>query len=530
MKKSLKILQLLFILLLIFIFLFSFINLVNADNDSVYKKTTSSKNNDTIYFQKPDDWGNTTPYIYAWDSYNSEPANKLGGAFPGIEMTLVSNNLYKYQFNTDTNYIKLVFSNGTSEKQTTDLDYICNGYIYSLDTKENLSFSPKYLKSGDSIKFEKPDSWDDTIYIYMWNSGNGNRNSDWHTKTMENENGNLYSYILSDEDWNVNDGFDLVIFSDNSNQTKDLSTVDSDIIFKANDSPIDSGNDYGKFDGIWVYTEDHINKLKQIVNQYTVNSEDIPFYTEDSYAIYDEQYNLAKEVINSSNVATSFYDLTSQYEKSKLAVPFAYNNLKIKTKILSDKITEMKNVDVTKYAPELVEAFDKTIEDADTILNDIDNITIPKMKDVISKMENAYNNLKVDKTELETLLNTAKNIDTSLYTNDSVTNLLNAINDSVNVLEDDEAGYGDVIEQIEKLNNSIAHLEKIENKKDNEDNEQTSNLDNSNKNTNSNKTKSDLISIINNPHTGDIILITLGIFIISTIGYILTRKYLKNNK
>ena len=180
------------------------------------------------------------------------------------------------------------------------------------------------------------------------------------------------------------------------------------------------------------------------------------------------------------------------------------------------KITEMKNVDVTKYAPELVEAFDKAIEDADTILNDLDNITIPKMKDVISKMEEAYNNLKVDKTELETLVNTAKNIDTSLYTNDSVTNLLNTINDSVNVLEDDETGYRDVIEQIEKLNNSIDNLVKIEDKKDDEGKEQTSNLDDSNKNTVSDQSKSDLISIINNPHTGDIILITLGIFIINS--------------
>ena len=36
---------------------------------------------------------------------------------------------------------------------------------------------------------------------------------------------------------------------------------------------------------------------------------------------------------------------------------------------LSDKITEMKNVDVTKYAPELVEAFDKAIEDAEQCIN-----------------------------------------------------------------------------------------------------------------------------------------------------------------
>lgn len=525
MSFSIKNLKIILTILLILTLFFSFATFVNADSDSVYKYSTYSKKNDVVYFQKPADWVGETPYIYAWDSYDASPSNRLGDSFPGIEMTLVDGNLYKYEFDSDVSYKKLIFSNGTNSKQTQDLDYICNGYIYNFDNKENLGYVPKYLKSGDTVKFEKPDSWDDTIYIYMWNSGNGNKNSDWHTRTMTVETGNLYSYTLSNEDWNVTDGFDMVIFSDSSHKkTKDLSTVDSDIIFKGNDTPIDSGNDR-IYDGIWLYTDDHISILQQIVNQYSVSSEDVPYYTEDSYAIYTEQRNLANEVIsNSPNVATSFYDLTSQYEKSKLAVPFAYNNLKLSTQLLSDKINEMKNVDVSKYAPELVDAFDQSIEDAEGVLNDLDNITIPKMKDAIQKMVDAFNNLKVDKTELESLINEAKNIDTTIYTNDSVDNLLTAINNAVTVLEDNDAGYLDVKDQIEKLNTAISNLVKIE---DANNNNSTSKDSDEN---NSSESDSQKNSIFNNPHTGDMILVTVGIFAVSILGIVLTKKHIKKNK
>lgn len=54
-------------------------------------------------------------------------------------------------------------------KQTEDLDYICNGYIYKDDsTAENLSYSPisleNSLEKDNTIYFKKPDSWSDSIY------------------------------------------------------------------------------------------------------------------------------------------------------------------------------------------------------------------------------------------------------------------------------------------------------------------------------------------------------------------------------
>lgn len=112
-------------------------------------------------------------------------------------------------------------------KQTEDLDYICNGYIYKADsTAENLSYSPISLEKDNTIYFKKPDSWSDSIFVYMWNSNNNNNNnSNWATTYMKNVSENIYSYTLSSSDLNVTDGFDMIIFSDGTKQTKDLSTL-----------------------------------------------------------------------------------------------------------------------------------------------------------------------------------------------------------------------------------------------------------------------------------------------------------------
>ena len=546
MNNSLKKIKVLFIITFALIILMIFTNTINAEN--TYQDTTSSKNNDIVYFQKPTDWGeNETPYIYAWDSYDAYPANKLGGSFPGVQMTKVNDNLYMYKFDSDVNYIKLIFSNGTSSKQTQDLDYICNGYTYGFDNKENLAFSPEYLYSGDVVSFEKPDSWNDTIYIYMWNTTTTNSNSNWHTRTMTKVDGNLYSYTISSEDWNVSDGYNYVIFSDESHQTVDLITVFDDAVFKANSSAIDSGADYGKYSGSWVYGPSHIDELESITNQYVVPAEDVSYYTEDSYAAYDEQYNLAGDVINAPAVAISYYDHTKKKKKSKLAVPNVYNNLKINTQILADKINEMKNVDTTKYDPDLVQAFNDAIDDAETVLADVDNITIQKMKDSILDMEEAYDNLKVDKTDLETLLNQAKNIDKSLYTDETANNLTNAINAATAVLEDNDAGYQDVTEQIEKLNNAISSLVKKQAEEDNstdpEEDDGTTTTKPSKKNdetttdpaddnkkkaeedTSTKEKDSEKKSVFGNPGTGDNILIFVAIFLIAAGVFVYVKKH-----
>ena len=117
-------------------------------NDTIYAKTSTAKAGDTVYFEKPDNWGTGVPYIYAWDNYTN-PQNKLGGNWPGVTMTLIENNLYSYTFENDIKYTQLIFTSTDKSKQTKNLDYICNGYIYKADsTAENLSYSSISLKNS----------------------------------------------------------------------------------------------------------------------------------------------------------------------------------------------------------------------------------------------------------------------------------------------------------------------------------------------------------------------------------------------
>lgn len=517
-----KITKTFFIVTFIIFFIFSIKYNVNAA-ENIYTKTTTAKTGDVIYFQKPESWGDSTPYIYAWDNYNN-PQNFLGGSYPGKTMTHVSDNLYKYEFDSDIAYAQLIFSDGTNTNKTEDLDYICNGYIYKFDNTANLSFSSTSLRLEDTVYFEKPDSWDSNVFIYMWNSSTGNSNSSWGTTSMTKVSDTLYSYTLSNSDWNVSGGFDMVIFGDGSKQTKNLSTVGSNLIFKANSNPISSGSDNGKYDGGWVYTSNQLSQLSLLLQQKVVSNSDIPYYTTDSYAIYKEQFDLAQSVINSTYVAVTYYDLTSQYNKSLIALPFAYDNLKINTQILSDKINEMKNVDTSRYEQSLVDAFNTTIQNAESLIANPDSITITNMKEAIANMEIAYNNLLVDKTELETVINKATEIDTTLYTDESAENLLNALTEATEVYEDDNASYSDVQEQIAKLNDAISKLVLKANEKD------ENATDNQNTTDNQNDTVTQENNVNSNPYTSDTILALVGVLAIAVIICVGTTIYLKKYK
>ena len=111
----------------------------------------------------------------------------------------------------------------------------------------------------------------------------------------------------------------------------------------------------------------------------------------------------------------------------------------------------MEAVDTSKYAPDLVDAFVESIENSKNLLHNPSTITISDMKTAISNMETAYNNLVVDKSELEALINTAKNINSELYTDNSVQALRTTLENATNIYESDDSSYSDVQTQIEKL-------------------------------------------------------------------------------
>ena len=595
MNKLQKFKKLFFTIALIFtIYFFSYS--VNAAED-LYDSTSSTKNGDTVYFVKPDNWSDSIPNIYAWnDSQNI-------ASYPGIPMTLVNGNLYKYEFDSDAGFTKVIFSDSTNPNfKTSDLDFICSEYVYDNCIKyiksgdiiyftntygdntyiylynsatgdslsawpgekmDNIGDSRRYvlnsdkqydkiifnngsgsqsktfnyegnytmyytnsfykrtfLVSGDTLYFEKPDSWNNNIYIYMWNSLNSN--SSWNTTTMTHISGNTYSYTLSNIDNITLDGFNNVIFSDGTSQTKDLSIVGKSTTFKAYDTPIaDGSSSSGKYDGFWAYEKDK-SSLSKLVQNTTIPTSDEVYYTVASYKLYKEQYDLAKLLVNTKYILASHLEYTSQYDKSLIALQFAYDNLKLDTKILSDKINEMKNVDTSKYEQSLVDAFNISISNAENILTNTSTLTISSIKNAINKMDTAYNNLVVDKYELENLINKANSIDTSIYTDESVSILLDSIQDATDVLNDSDASHYNVQDQISKLNDAIEKLVKKDVQDSNED---------MNNNNTENQSDANIITTNNsNPSTSDILHAFIGAFILGIAIYMITTAYLKKHK
>lgn len=513
MRKLPKTTKTFFIVVLIIFMIFSIKYNVNAAGD-VYSTINTTKSGDVVYFEKPDSWGDVTPYIYAWDNYTQQGKN---AEWPGSAMTQVKGNLYKYEFLNNTPYTHIIFNNNNNGIQTSNLNFICNEFVYNVETIkkiENFSFSLKTVTLGDTIYFEKPDAWNDTVYIYMWNSVSNSSNADWNFKpSMTQVSDSLYSYTLSNTDNNVSDGFDMVIFAgfenDNQKQTKNLSFVGESSTFIANNY-----EDNGKYDGHWIYEDK--STLSTLVKNTTLPAGDELYYTKDSYKNYKEQFDIAQTVTNSKYVPITFTDLISQYDISLMALQFAYDNLKINTQILIDKINEMKKVDTSKYEPSLVDAFNTTIQDAENLLANPDSITVSNMKEAIANMETAYKNLVVDKTELEATINKAKEIDTTLYTDESVQNLLDVLAKATEVYEDKNASYLDVQEQIANLNDAISKLVLKENEKD--------------ENTTDNQNTTKVINTTSNPSTGDMILTLVGVLAIAVLVCTGTTIYLKKHK
>ncbi len=74
--------------------------------------------------------------------------------------------------------------------------------------------------SGDTIYFEKPDSWDDDVRVYFWNASSGNPS--WPGYSMTRVSGNIYSYTCKN-------GFTKLLFNEGKKQGEHgKQTVDVD--------------------------------------------------------------------------------------------------------------------------------------------------------------------------------------------------------------------------------------------------------------------------------------------------------------
>lgn len=102
-------------------------------------------------------------------------------------------------------------------------------------------------KTGDVIYFEKPDDWDNAIYLYYWDASSGNPS--WPGEAMTKVNDNIYSYTCKNT-------FSTFLIDDNGkHQTVDLKHSGDGYIWKIGTTT--TTNDFGN--KCWSATSDKYN-------------------------------------------------------------------------------------------------------------------------------------------------------------------------------------------------------------------------------------------------------------------------------
>ncbi len=107
-------------------------------NDGENGKVTSSlistgDENTTVFFNNTLGWDK--PRAYVWDSDATDQKWPTDGAWPGLQMTHISGDLYYYTFNKK--YDNIQFNNGNDSNKSEDIKNPKNSYIYSLGSKNN---------------------------------------------------------------------------------------------------------------------------------------------------------------------------------------------------------------------------------------------------------------------------------------------------------------------------------------------------------------------------------------------------------
>ena len=186
-------------------------------------------------------WSTVSAYMWVKDTQTNN------AAWPGKAMTKVSGttDVWRYEV-TNTNWNMIIFNNGSSQEQTTDLNYPGAGYIYDNSTKQwsvyepqptttptqgggtNPTTAPQPTQGGSTtgksyVYCENEAGWG-TVTVYMWNS-TSDTNAAWPGVAMTNIGGNEWRY-------EVPKSFKNVIFSNNGqSQTEDLTFPGKDYMW-----------------------------------------------------------------------------------------------------------------------------------------------------------------------------------------------------------------------------------------------------------------------------------------------------------
>lgn len=199
-----------------------------ADTDSIEVKDPTVTTKRTVYFDNTNsNWSKV--YAYAWQNSNSSNINK---AWPGVEMTKVSGNIYSITLNDD-NWNKIIFNPGSNDGQTGNLTIKGDGYVFTYDSsKTDKGTWSKYGGGPETdtrtIYLTGSYTGNPTIWYWYIDSNNSetklaeNDGFSWSGPTMTKVSDNVWSYKLSGDSAKANrfmfngDNSSAIVLSDDN--------------------------------------------------------------------------------------------------------------------------------------------------------------------------------------------------------------------------------------------------------------------------------------------------------------------------
>ncbi len=204
-----------------------------------------------------------------------------------------------------------------------------------------------------------------------------------------------------------------------------------------------------------------INKKILVESIEKANAIDLTKYKEESTHEFIEALNKAKE-INGAVALTQ-----KQVEDAVELLNNAMNSLVeipiIDISELKETIEKAELIDLSKYIEAGKDIFVKALEEAKIIIQSPN--TSEEVKEVSDKLNNAINALKLipNKESLETLINETDKIDSSKYTEESIKQLISALQAAKAVFENKNADASEVESVIRLLEEAKAKLVKVTN-------------------------------------------------------------------
>ncbi len=134
-------------------FTFRIVDSENLESDAIYTASFSvidpAQQSITVSFKKPESWGTTPVYLWAWNG-----SGNLFGSWPGIAMTAKADNWYSYTFDKSITSVNVIFSKNGSP-QSVDIMGLTTSTCYETNNPTE-NFTVKEVTCGTTGLINNP--------------------------------------------------------------------------------------------------------------------------------------------------------------------------------------------------------------------------------------------------------------------------------------------------------------------------------------------------------------------------------------